>query len=481
MELMGRTVLCGCARMNSQPVQLVPQKRGHDEEDGIQCICGFTDDDGFSIACDDCSRWCHAACFEIVEGDVPEEWRCWLCVPRPVDRERAVRLQRTRLNRKPRRASTSTAAAPDSEPWPLSYVHIAHDIVSSPDSRENLRRNAQHWRGITALNDDPRTAVRPLPPSSFANPARASVRPPAYAVHAAEPIPADGLVAPFTSTITPSATYLSDPLNSYAHLGMPKPFVHLLGPPLDLALDARIAGNSARFVRNGCRPNAVLRPFLCRKQDDTLSFGVFALRDLKANEEVILGWEWDDGHVIHHLPALIESPPISDTDKLDHIRNQMSNILHALSSTFTTCACGARAKNCAITQMAAFVDGDVVHPSGGVDLGPLVGKRRGFRTKERVPYSGGLSGVEMYDEENPVVVVSPASPKTEQIQCPATPHDRPPDPPEEPVDQPSCEDRMPPKMRKKWIHRELEVLREANARECLDVEMEVDGAFHLLL
>ena len=39
---------------------------------------------------------------------------------------------------------------------------------------------------------------------------------------------------------------------------------------------------------------------------------------------------------------------------------------------------------------------------------------------------------------------------------------------------------MPPEMWKKWIHRELEVLREANARECLDVEMDIDSAFHFV-
>jgi hypothetical protein len=44
------------------------------------------------------------------------------------------------------------------------------------------------------------------------------------------------------------------------------------------------------------------------EDDDTLTFGVFALRDLKANEEVVLGWEWDDGNAVHSLPALIESP-----------------------------------------------------------------------------------------------------------------------------------------------------------------------------
>jgi hypothetical protein len=103
---------------------------------------------------------------------------------------------------------------------------------------------------------------------------------------------------------------------------MPKPFVHLFGPPLDVALDARITGNEARFVRSGCRPNAVLRPVICPRakgndqhgpsskssDSEVLTFGVFALHDIKANEEVVLGWEWDDGNAVHHLPALIETP-----------------------------------------------------------------------------------------------------------------------------------------------------------------------------
>jgi hypothetical protein len=43
-------------------------------------------------------------------------------------------------------------------------------------------------------------------------------------------------------------------------------------------------------------------------EQKTLGFAVFALRDLKANEEVVLGWEWDDGNAVHALPALIETP-----------------------------------------------------------------------------------------------------------------------------------------------------------------------------
>jgi hypothetical protein len=39
-----------------------------------------------------------------------------------------------------------------------------------------------------------------------------------------------------------------------------------------------------------------------------LGFALFALKDLKAGEEVVLAWEWDDNHAIHQVPAVIECP-----------------------------------------------------------------------------------------------------------------------------------------------------------------------------
>ena len=80
----------------------------------------------------------------------------------------------------------------------------------------------------------------------------------------------------------------------------------------------------------------------------------------------------------------------------------MSGILDGLSSTFTTCACGASTKDCALKAMETFVESPVppsprlfAGAEGQVDLGPLVGNKRGFKTRERVLGSGGLSGVEM--------------------------------------------------------------------------------------
>jgi uncharacterized protein len=380
--------LLGLSPANYQP--LIPQKRKQSpppppslaNPDSINCICGFSYDDGFSIACDDCERWCHAACFDIVEGEVPEEWRCWVCVPRPVDADRARMIQQARadvaasgfggfekasnhrrrsspgVEKKQRRVSNAIEGSKrkhhrrmsftqqpsfpppspledehvdiDVEPWTHSYVPITTNFIPDTTTRDNLRKQAQHWRGVTAFQSSPHplshnstpivlgsplptstpTRISPLPPSHFPH-STTSILPPSYYLHTTHPIASSSLITPYTSTVTPSSAYLSDPLNAYAGLGVPKPYVHLFGPPLDVAVDARISGSESRFARNGCRPNAVLRPVICPREDteeSSLEFALFALRDLKANEEVVLGWEWDDNHAIHQLPAIISSP-----------------------------------------------------------------------------------------------------------------------------------------------------------------------------
>lgn len=75
-------------------------KRLEEEEDDpstVDCICGFTHDDGFSIACDDCACWVHARCYGINPTSIPDDFYCVECEPRPVDRERAVREMAVRM------------------------------------------------------------------------------------------------------------------------------------------------------------------------------------------------------------------------------------------------------------------------------------------------------------------------------------------------------------------------------------------------
>jgi hypothetical protein len=56
-----------------------------------------------------------------------------------------------------------------------------------------------------------------------------------------------------------------------------------------------------------------------------------------------------------------------------------------------------KVKDCALTQMGAFVDGEE-GPFKGIDLGLSVGVRRGFEMREKVSFSGGMSVVEMCGE-----------------------------------------------------------------------------------
>ncbi|TFK32207.1 hypothetical protein BDQ12DRAFT_774861 [Crucibulum laeve] len=46
---------------------------------------------------------------------------------------------------------------------------------------------------------------------------------------------------------------------------MPKPFIHVTCPPLELALNVRRVRSEAKFVNSGCHSNVVQRLVLCKK------------------------------------------------------------------------------------------------------------------------------------------------------------------------------------------------------------------------
>jgi hypothetical protein len=208
-------------------------------------------------------------------------------------------------------------------------------------------------------------------------------------------------------------------------------------------------------------------------------------------------------------------------------------MLHALSSTFTTCACGSKAKDCALNLMADFVDGHLPtstpsqrpDDSSGVDkrphrvdLGPLIGAQRGFRTCETSPLNGGMNGVEMIPSSSggaastgtshvskgrqlPPSHIKIRAPAVQAISATASPSAangqseetctqevpntfqdpgssscgrdlqdavgiqtyRSPSPSDsDPQPHSEDEEQMPPKMRKRWMHRSTEGLRSAS-------------------
>lgn len=60
----------------------------------IRCVCGFDDDDGFTIQCEKCNAWQHGQCVDIyTEQEVPETYYCNRCSDRKVDVEAAIQRQ----------------------------------------------------------------------------------------------------------------------------------------------------------------------------------------------------------------------------------------------------------------------------------------------------------------------------------------------------------------------------------------------------
>lgn len=205
-------------------------------------------------------------------------------------------------------------------------------------------------------------------------------RPAIYGVCTEEPVSMGACIGEYRGEVIDCESYRRDPINQYAGLGTPKPFVRSLGPPVNLMIDSRAYGNDLRFVRSSCHPNAVLRPLLIRSEDGhvRLKFGLFASRDISKKEEITLGWEWDDQHVVHALKSLIYHSRSVPEKTVSNIVTKFDAVLNHLYGTFTSCACPVTA-NCALSQMRSMVQGrDLVKGH----LGELIGAVRGWRRRE---------------------------------------------------------------------------------------------------
>lgn len=69
-----------------------------EDEGVIRCICGFSDDDGFTIQCERCNVWQHAVCVNIHDSsEVPEIYLCDRCGKLSYDTEAAHQIQLKRI------------------------------------------------------------------------------------------------------------------------------------------------------------------------------------------------------------------------------------------------------------------------------------------------------------------------------------------------------------------------------------------------
>lgn len=147
----------------------------------------------------------------------------------------------------------------------------------------------------------------PSEPQNVWSASKMFCRPAMHGLFSDTHIPAGAFIMEYCGELYSADTYRANPINQYAKMGTPKPRVHLFPRPLNLAIDARMYGNPARFARSSCHPNAVLRPILHYDGSSDmprLVFGLFAIAPISRSHEITVGWEWDDHHIVHALPAL---------------------------------------------------------------------------------------------------------------------------------------------------------------------------------
>ncbi|KAL5637646.1 hypothetical protein ACGC1H_004157 [Rhizoctonia solani] len=279
--------------------------------------------------------------------------------------------------------------------WATEYDHISSNIVDA-SLRERLRNfGREHLAKRTESKSEvtptltPFTSSEPVFLASSLQKSHVRVKEikpppnqhtPTYGVVATESISQGSLVLEYRCALSDAHAYISNKAHQYALLGTGTKYVRLVPAPLDICLDARVMGNEGRFVRCGCWPNAVIRPFICTEGEDQepeARFGVFALRELKLGEEIVLGWEWAVEHVVHKLVRDEKLGPLpEDEDVLsDSDTKRLWDILDLLRSLSMTCACKPDASNCAISFGRMLLEAvDDAQPAPG--LGPLVGYKR---------------------------------------------------------------------------------------------------------
>ncbi|BGO98061.1 hypothetical protein RTBOTA2_000822 [Rhodotorula toruloides] len=281
-------------------------------------------------------------------------------------------------------------------------------------------------QAATSLSAPPiQSAYIPSPYSSSLHASSAAAqalcpypRPTTYGLFASAPITAGSFILPYRGEVVDLGAYRADPINQYELVGAPKGAVRALPHPWSVVVDARTWGNEARFARSGCRPNAVLRvvkvdggsgngPRRGAKRSDsprsrsrsttpffpsqphppnttmfkpqwlaqhpehpvtaTFQLAVFAITDIPKRGEIVLPWDWDDGHLVHLLPSLLTLPPPLPTPSLlpllashpeaaARLSRSMALVTDALlapssSSLGGGCACD-RKRDCALWWLA---------------------------------------------------------------------------------------------------------------------------------
>ncbi|SCU83196.1 LADA_0C10110g1_1 [Lachancea dasiensis] len=354
----------------------------------ITCICGFDDDDGFTIQCDHCNRWQHAVCYGIRDIDsAPDDHLCITCNPRKVDVKRAKKRQQDRLNPKNKRrrknsqddetiGKSATAGSVDStNDTGSSLLNTGTSNVPETKALDKLLTAAEHYAvvyvplssndykdkyvemfldkhsdddWVIPYNKSTFTPV-PLEVKSYAENARSFSGMPKLGLFTRQLCPTGSFLEEVLGEIEFSNKYYGDCRNNYRIFGTTKAKV-LIHPHWPICIDSRLSGNLTRFLRRSCQPNVELVSIRMMDERPRVKFVLRALKDIEDGEELHIGWQWDLRHPIWHL-IKGESKNVDSLD--DHNKFTLIHSIDTILST-TDCACGNNSRDCYLLKVKRY-------------------------------------------------------------------------------------------------------------------------------
>ncbi|KAG2237693.1 hypothetical protein BDF21DRAFT_419189 [Thamnidium elegans] len=357
-----------------------------DQGDIIRCVCKSTNDDGFTIQCEQCDTWQHAKCVNIKKKAIPEHYICDRCNKRlkktfksNVESESIKDRKKKPLKRDNKKKRLIQQEHEQEEPTKRKKFASVSKIIMKEKlvqdlfievhrqwielNRPTKKNNKSETSTATTSNNNssnkgldsiivmesnlllpaiPKASVKPIRKSlrsSFSYRNDPSVQKGIFAdIH----IPPNRYLMQVTGEASRKSEYKADTRNHYNLLGTPLPRVFFY-PSLDICVDARYTGNDARFVRRSCCPNSEIKSIILPNdnEDQTVHMGIYTKDEVDKGEEITIGWNWQKGHIMWK-----KNKQFKDMDS-DHIpdimdqseKNIIRETLDLIHNEFGKCAC----------------------------------------------------------------------------------------------------------------------------------------------
>lgn len=128
----------------------------------IKCICGFIEDDGNTVLCENCNTWQHIQCYYFPNMAVPDVHQCIDCYPRILDSTGASHRQKRILEplahgeeRKPKRGGARGGRKSKTKDLAHNGIHQASNSTSTNGMGPTSTTNG--WPGINTDHPERRS------------------------------------------------------------------------------------------------------------------------------------------------------------------------------------------------------------------------------------------------------------------------------------------------------------------------------------